>query len=83
MGKVNGMSSLMRNLTKLARSPQGKKLADKAKQIAKDPKTKEQVDKAKLKFAEMKDSASSGGSTAGQGASKTAENGSSEGSKSD
>jgi len=59
------MSSIMRNLTKLAKSPQGKKLVDRAQQIAKDPKTKEQVDKAKVKFAEMRDSASKGGSTGG------------------
>lgn len=55
------MPSFMQQLTKLARSPQGKKLANKAQQIANDPKTKEQVEKAKVKLAEMR----SGGSTTG------------------
>jgi hypothetical protein len=71
----------MRNLAMLAKSPQGKKLVDKAQQIANDPKTKEQVDKAKLKFAEMRDSASSGGSSGGQGTSQTHKTDSSGGSK--
>ena len=53
------MSTLMKKLTELANSPQGKKLVDKAQQIANDPKTKEQVEKAKLKLAEMR----SGGGT--------------------
>ena len=50
----------MNQLTKFAKSPQGKKLVDKAQQIANDPKTKEQVEKAKLKFAEMREGASKG-----------------------
>jgi hypothetical protein len=58
----------MNQLTKFAKSPQGKKLVDKAQQIANDPKTKEQVDKAKLKLAELRESAASkgnGGAKAG------------------
>ncbi len=58
------MSTLMKKLTELANSPQGKKLTDKAQQFANDPKTKAQVEKAKLKLAEMR----SGGSTGGAGA---------------
>ena len=54
----------MNQLTKLAKSPQGKKLVDKAQQIANDPKTKEQVEKAKLKFAELRESAASKGNDA-------------------
>ena len=57
------MSTLMKKLSTLAQSPQGKKLATKAQQFANDPKTKAQVEKAKLKLAEMR----SGGSTAGTG----------------
>ena len=53
----------MQQLTKLAKSPQGKKLVDKAQQIANDPKTKEQVEKAKLKLAEMRSGGSTGGTT--------------------
>lgn len=60
MGSVRDMSSFMNQLTKLANSPQGKKLVDKAQQIANDPKTKEQVEKAKLKLAEIREGASKG-----------------------
>jgi hypothetical protein len=62
------MPSFMNQLTKFAKSPQGKKLVDKAQQIANDPKTKEQVGKAKLKLAELRESAASkgnGGAKAG------------------
>ncbi|MDX6720818.1 MAG: hypothetical protein QOJ63_3072 [Solirubrobacteraceae bacterium] len=48
------MSTLMKKLTELANSPQGKRLTDKAQQFANDPKTKEQVEKAKLKLAELR-----------------------------
>ena len=48
------MSILMKKLTEFANSPQGKRLTDKAQQLANDPKTKEQVEKAKLKFAELR-----------------------------
>ena len=59
-------SPLMQKLTKLANSPQGKKLADKAQEFAKDPKTKEQVEKAKRKLAEMRSGGSTGGTTGTQ-----------------
>jgi hypothetical protein len=58
------MPSFMSQLTKFAKSPQGKKLVDKAQQIANDPKTKEQVEKAKLKLAEFRESAASKGNGA-------------------
>jgi hypothetical protein len=48
------MSILMKKLTELANSPQGRRLTDKAQQFANDPKTKEQVEKAKLKLAELR-----------------------------
>lgn len=48
------MSILMKKLTELANSPQGRRLTDKAQQFANDPKTKEQVEKAKLKIAELR-----------------------------
>ena len=54
----------MKKLTDLAKSPQGKKLVDKAQQFANDPKTKEQVEKAKTKLAGMRSGGSTGG-TAG------------------
>jgi len=63
VGNVWGMSTLMKKLTQLAQSPQGKKFADKAQQFANDPKTKAKVEQAKGKLAEMR----SGGSTAGTG----------------
>ena len=62
MGNVRDMPSFMQQLTKLAKSPQGKKLVNKAQQIANDPKTKEQVEKAKVKLAEMRSGGSTGGS---------------------
>jgi len=34
----------MSQVTKLAKSPQGKKALDEAKRLAKDPKTKEQIE---------------------------------------
>ena len=56
----------MNQLTKFAKSPQGRKLVDKAQQIASDPKTKEQVEKAKLKFAEIREGAASKGKAGGE-----------------
>jgi hypothetical protein len=55
------MSILMKKLTELANSPQGRRLTDKAQQFANDPKTKEQVEKAKLKLAELRTSAAKRG----------------------
>lgn len=46
--------SLMNRLTRLANSPQGRKLADKAKDIANDPKTKAKIEDAKRKLAERR-----------------------------
>jgi hypothetical protein len=65
------MSSFMNQLTKFAKSPQGKKLVDKAQQIANDPKTKEQVEKAKLKLAELRESAASKGNGAAKAGGET------------
>jgi hypothetical protein len=61
----------MNQLTKFAKSPQAKKLVNKAQQIANDPKTKEQVDKAKLKFAELRESAASKGNGAAKAGGET------------
>ena len=61
MGNVTAMSTLMQKLTELANSPQGKKLTVKAQQFANDPKTKAQVEKAKLKLAEFRSGAGTGG----------------------
>jgi hypothetical protein len=63
VGNVLAMPSFMKKLTDLANSPQGRKLADKAKQFADDPKTKEKVDQAKRKLAEMRSGGSTGGTT--------------------
>jgi len=65
VGNVQAMSTLMKKLTELAQSPQGKKLTDKAQQFANDPKTKAQVEKAKLKLAEMRSGGSTGGTAGG------------------
>ena len=46
--------SLMNRLTKLANSPQGRKLAEKAKDVANDPKTKAKIEDAKRKLAERR-----------------------------
>jgi len=42
--------SLINKLTKLAKSPQGRQLADKAVRTAKDPKTRKQIDDVRRKF---------------------------------
>jgi hypothetical protein len=65
VGNVTAMSTLMQKLTELAQSPQGKKLADRAQQFANDPKTKAHVEKAKLKLAEIRAGAGSGGAASG------------------
>ncbi|HUR86077.1 MAG TPA: hypothetical protein VMY78_12085 [Solirubrobacteraceae bacterium] len=44
----------MNRLTKLANSPQGRKLAEKAKDVANDPKTKAKIEDAKRKLAERR-----------------------------
>ena len=54
MSKVNGMSSFQKKLTELAKSPEVRKLTDKAQAFAKDPKTRAQIDKAKRKLGEMR-----------------------------
>jgi hypothetical protein len=55
------MSTLMKKLTELANSPQGRRLTDRAQQFANDPKTREQVEKAKLKLAELRGGGAKGG----------------------
>ena len=44
------MASLMSKLTHLAKSPQGKKMVDQAKQLASDPKTRAKIDEARSKL---------------------------------
>jgi hypothetical protein len=58
------MPSFQQKLMELAKSPQAKKLTDKAQQFANDPKTKEQVEKAKRKFAALRDSKKPGAASA-------------------
>jgi hypothetical protein len=41
----------MNQMTKLAKSPQGKKALDEAKRLAKDPKTKQQIEEVKGRFS--------------------------------
>ncbi len=41
----------MTKLSQLARSPQGRRMADKAVKAAKDPKTRAQIDSARRKLA--------------------------------
>ena len=43
--------SLMSKLSKFARAPQGRKLADRAMTAAKDPKTRKQIEEARRKLA--------------------------------
>ena len=43
--------SLISKISRFARSPQGRKLADKAMTAAKDPKTRKQIDEARRKLA--------------------------------
>lgn len=50
---------MINKLTQLANSPQGKRLADKAKAFANDPKTRAQVESAKRKLGELRDNAQS------------------------
>jgi hypothetical protein len=44
------MASMFNTISKLARSKQGRELADKAKRAAKDPKTRKQIDDVRRKF---------------------------------
>ena len=44
------MASLFNTISKLARSPQGRQLADKAVRAAKDPKTRKQIEDVRRKF---------------------------------
>jgi hypothetical protein len=46
--------SLMSNIAKFAQSPQGKKLARQAKQIANDPKTKQRIESFRQDVAERR-----------------------------
>jgi hypothetical protein len=48
------MSMLKQKLTDLANSPQGRKLADRAQQLANDPKTREKIANAKRKLSERR-----------------------------
>ena len=45
------MASLMGKLARFAQSPQGRKLAEKAKQAASDPKNKQKIEGYRKKFA--------------------------------
>jgi hypothetical protein len=44
------MASLIKSISKFARSRQGRDLADKAVRAAKDPKTRKQIDSARRKL---------------------------------
>lgn len=67
--------SLMNKLSRLAKSPQGKDLVDKAKTFANDPKTREKIDEARDKFSghvetakqKMAEKKAKDGSSAGNG----------------
>jgi hypothetical protein len=45
------MASMLGRLGRLANSPQGRKLADKAKRFASDPKNREKIESYRRKFA--------------------------------
>ena len=45
------MASLMDRVSKFARSPQGRKMADKAKRFASDPKNRQKIEGYRKKFA--------------------------------
>ena len=45
------MPSMMNKLTQFARSPQGRRLADKAKRFASDPKNRQKIEGYRKKFA--------------------------------
>jgi len=40
-------SSFFKQLSKLARSPEGRKVADEAKRLARDPETRRKIDEAR------------------------------------
>lgn len=46
--------TLMNSISRLARSPQGKRLARRAVDAAKDPKTRRQIEEARRKLAERR-----------------------------
>jgi hypothetical protein len=45
------MAGLMSKVTRFARSPQGRKMADQAKRYASDPKNKAKIEQYRKKFA--------------------------------
>jgi hypothetical protein len=45
------MASMIGTLARLAASPQGRKLAGKAKRMANDPKNRQKIDEYRRKFA--------------------------------
>jgi hypothetical protein len=45
------MASMMDRVAKFARSPQGRKVADKAKRFASDPKNRQKIEGYRKKFA--------------------------------
>jgi len=45
------MASMMSKLARFAQSPQGRRMADKAKQVASDPKNKQKIEGYRKKFA--------------------------------
>ena len=45
------MASMMSKLARFAQSPQGRRVADKAKQFASDPKNKQKIEGYRKKFA--------------------------------
>ena len=45
------MASMMSKLARFAQSPQGRRMADKAKELASDPKNKQKIEGYRKKFA--------------------------------
>lgn len=45
------MASMMDRVAKFARSPQGRRMADKAKRFASDPKNRQKIEGYRKKFA--------------------------------
>jgi hypothetical protein len=50
-GYATGMPSLIDRVTRLARSPQGRDLANKAQRIARDPRTRRRITEARERLA--------------------------------
>jgi hypothetical protein len=46
------MPGFMSQISKFARSPQGKKAMDEAKRLAKDPKNRQQLDEVRKRFGQ-------------------------------